>query len=111
MLVSCFCTLYGDIDSESNHILGEREEDCKYIFLTRLSVLYIYVCVRIMYICIHTHTNILKLLKKCSRCMFLPKLLVYYVFLYFASTIGKRLIHKLCSPFRRSGRMFGEEMW
>jgi hypothetical protein len=62
-------------------------------------------------ICIHTHTNILKLLKKYSRCMFLPKLLVYYVFLYFTFTTDKRLIHKLCRPFGSSGRMFREEMW
>jgi len=43
--------------------------------------------------------------------MFLPKLLVYYVFLYFAFNTDKRLIHKLCCPFGSSGRMFREEMW
>ena len=56
MIVSCFCALYSDIDNESSHILGEKEEDCKFTFLTRLSV--------------YTHTYIYKLM--CA----------YYVYLY-----------------------------
>jgi len=52
MLVSCFCTLYNDIDSESNHILGERDEDCKFTFLTRLSV---YICAYYVYLYPYTH--------------------------------------------------------
>ena len=66
--VSHFCPLYRGIESESNHSLSEREENCKFTFLTTLGVcVYTFVCVHIVYICINTHTNILKLLKKYSR--------------------------------------------
>jgi len=54
MLFSCFCTLYSDIDSESNHILGEREEDYKFKFLTRLSI-YIHICAYYVYLYPYTH--------------------------------------------------------